>query len=633
MSTMNLLIEPFNLSVQPEGNPTLFNVSIVSPFTTIVGANASGKSRFLRALRNSILGQLPNGHRDLVFLSSSRLASVDQYRLDTVGTNSGIPQFDQSNLGGTSHKPYFPKSEGVNRMFFRLEERPDLLLKVQTRLEYLFNRSISLDWEDGYLRPKFMQTDSVSKYSMAREASGLIHIFVLLAAAYDPDVKVLMIDEPEISLHPQYQSFLFRELRNVAGDYRIDQNKKLIIIATHSPAMVPLEDVQDLPGMLFCQSSAQAPFQINPDESALNSKGIRDFVKNSLRRRKDVLFSAFPILVEGESDLKILETLENHLKFHLDASGAHPIALQGKGKLNDAMKIFALMGKKPFAVTDLDVISDSGSVPQIVSQNPVLIEHATEIGHKDFSTFTNSVYRDFCKTVDDHWNDIQNFAEKELYWLSAAKNDQGQLNDERLTKRRAAMAALIRLPVGAIMDCSNPDVWRGLRNRLDVLISTLELGGWFLMKGILEDHYAIPPTDTNMLDKIETADSEVDQILNEDTKIVRERYQPMVKALEAATARSAIDEAFVVRQRLLSVLSPALLRLDAKTTTTILNQSALANNSMAAQLFQFERIGDEKRPGIRVQLTSQVLAVGGFPLDIYCDENPNQVVAREVQST
>lgn len=56
-----------------------------------------------------------------------------------------------------------------------------------------------------------------SPYSSGREASGLLHLVGILSALYDDEVGVLLIDEPEVSLHPQLQAFLLKEISRVAG--------------------------------------------------------------------------------------------------------------------------------------------------------------------------------------------------------------------------------------------------------------------------------------------------------------------------------------------------------------------------------------------------------------------------------
>ena len=41
---------------------------------------------------------------------------------------------------------------------------------------------------------------------------------MLLTHLYDDQHQCLIIDEPELNLHPQYQAFFLQEVRKVAGD-------------------------------------------------------------------------------------------------------------------------------------------------------------------------------------------------------------------------------------------------------------------------------------------------------------------------------------------------------------------------------------------------------------------------------
>ena len=61
-----------------------------------------------------------------------------------------------------------------------------------------------------------------------------------LSALYDDEVGVLLIDEPEVSLHPQLQAFLLKEITRVAGIPSEDGYKKIIVMATHSTEMIKI---------------------------------------------------------------------------------------------------------------------------------------------------------------------------------------------------------------------------------------------------------------------------------------------------------------------------------------------------------------------------------------------------------
>jgi predicted ATP-dependent endonuclease of OLD family len=122
-------------------------------------------------------------------------------------------------LGGKYYSHYRHQAETAYGDFHTLSLKPELQIKVSARLQALFKRDMYIDWDAGNLKVKFKRLDWAGQsYSFAREASGLLNIVVILAALYDDEVGILLLDEPEISLHPQYQSFLLREIQSVAGD-------------------------------------------------------------------------------------------------------------------------------------------------------------------------------------------------------------------------------------------------------------------------------------------------------------------------------------------------------------------------------------------------------------------------------
>lgn len=133
------------------------------------------------------------------------------------------------------------------------------LIKVQERLSKLFQRNLIIDWDEGQLKILFSRLDGSSPYSSGREASGLMHLVGILCALYDDDVGALFIDEPEVSLHPQLQSFLLNEILDVAGIPDGDSNKKIIVIATHSTEMLCINKAEDLSSLIFCYDLNQDP--------------------------------------------------------------------------------------------------------------------------------------------------------------------------------------------------------------------------------------------------------------------------------------------------------------------------------------------------------------------------------------
>lgn len=103
---------------------------------------------------------------------------------------------------------------------------------------------VSVSVEDGGV--KFCMSAENGCQLTAHEAPGLLNLPVLGIAVYDPERKLVIIDEPEQSLHPQAQHIFVQVLREVA---RL-QDKHFILI-THSPSMVDLRNAEDLSRMVF----------------------------------------------------------------------------------------------------------------------------------------------------------------------------------------------------------------------------------------------------------------------------------------------------------------------------------------------------------------------------------------------
>jgi hypothetical protein len=185
-----------------------FEINTLGFITYIVGPNGSGKSRLSILLKSYL--------QDCRLLSTDRLSGMEgNSRLSMFGDHlsSGLDKgwFDQLKNAGNN-------GNGLDSIII-LEERLDIRIQVEATLSHLFNRSISLEWDSGRLIPKARQGKSKETYRLDRdECHGIKELLVLLTNLYNPDFKYLIIDEPELNLHPQLQAFFMQEVRKIAGD-------------------------------------------------------------------------------------------------------------------------------------------------------------------------------------------------------------------------------------------------------------------------------------------------------------------------------------------------------------------------------------------------------------------------------
>ena len=110
-------------------------ITLYSGLTTFVGANGSGKTQTLKALRNYLKRQV--GQDKVRYLSSNRIGAMEQYR-------SKVDQYrytaDSYSVGNQETKKVRHEIETASGDFFTLDDRKDVYIKVAERLSVLFKR-------------------------------------------------------------------------------------------------------------------------------------------------------------------------------------------------------------------------------------------------------------------------------------------------------------------------------------------------------------------------------------------------------------------------------------------------------------------------------------------------------------
>lgn len=242
-------------------------IMFYSGVTTLIGPNGSGKTQTLKALRDYFKSKI--GQDKVRYLTSNRIGAMEEYRSKTRLHSFLIDNF---NLGSQDQKRGRHLIETANGDFFTMDERKDVYIKVAERLSVFFNRQIYLRWDAGNLKVFFEKTANQQEYSVVAEASGLINIISILAALFDESIEVLLIDEPEVSLHPQLQSYLLREIKTAVEKYR-----KTIVISTHSAGMIGLSNTSDLCNYIFFKRmvTSQSRFLLRP--LSCRAEGSRSF--------------------------------------------------------------------------------------------------------------------------------------------------------------------------------------------------------------------------------------------------------------------------------------------------------------------------------------------------------------------
>ncbi len=179
----------------------------------LTGDNGSGKTTILRNIRN-ILENNPNENVDIADINIS-----------LKNTNKLSVYFIDGDNSHTSLDLHF------NKIFYKCE-----ILKNNTKKDLFFNmvshflHLVKSDEHDEWIFYHHKRGNFVSPYQLS---TGEKRLFIMLLNAFSQNNEscVMIIDEPETSLHTDWQELLIRYIR------KLNPNAQLII-ATQSPAII-----------------------------------------------------------------------------------------------------------------------------------------------------------------------------------------------------------------------------------------------------------------------------------------------------------------------------------------------------------------------------------------------------------
>lgn len=606
MSFPSELSSNFQLS----SGPVTRSIILHNGLTVILGPNGAGKTQLMRGMKQplqNLLGQTVAGKK-VSFVSAGRIGLLENYRSDTDGRRGGNPAYDDASYGGKDAQNRRHQNETLTGTFQTLAARPDILIKVKERLRKLFKRDIQIQWEQGAIKVFFSHNEGAA-YSSGREASGLMHLVGLLAMIYDDEVGAVLLDEPEVSLHPQLQAFLLQEIMSVSGWPEVGTNKKIVVLCTHSTEFIELSKPTDLLSLVFCSDISRDPIQIPADTGELESRKIAALISRMGQEHKLALFASSPLLVEGPSDVIVGSSVARKLDLQLEAGGSQILPVIGKGQFAIVCKLFRLMGKNPVILADADALTDGLELAHFMLQSQSANAAAAGHGAGSANELASQVYTAFCQTVDSKWASIEAVASTHPYWI---EREQAEGVEQQKAKRRAAFSTLFSLSDEEIQNLDEANEWISIRQRLKTLLRLLEAEGCFVLrKGAIESYFGFN-TVGGAISKPEVATLEAAALSEANIDQVEIAYDDIVRCLRFASSAELIVEAEALQQVLLAICAPALAEVRAGRDTANLNAIAKSFTPELAGLFDLACVNGK----LRVSLMSKVLDVEGFPFEI-----------------
>lgn len=204
------------------------------PVTYFVGRNGGGKSRTARLVAQQLQGR---------YLATDRLAGLMSFSnygwtsVPEMENYKGIPLGDSER--GMA-QDFARKSGSAITELYALKDQPEVWLRVAAFLRRALGRVIELRESSGFLDPHIRV--GTTEYSLLRdEGHGLRELVVLLTAVYRKDWTLLVVDEPELHLHPSMTRLWLSELERECRE----SNRRSIVV-THEPAALKTTSFEDL---------------------------------------------------------------------------------------------------------------------------------------------------------------------------------------------------------------------------------------------------------------------------------------------------------------------------------------------------------------------------------------------------
>ncbi len=589
-----------------------FSKSDWSNINLIVGPNGTGKSLFAEQLKT----QLSNQGIKPRLLNAERLAGLEKQSYSGFtgmldGGNSFTKGFNISNFGQL-------KTQGDNfglssSAFIILKERLDIRIKIEALLSDIFQKTIRLVEEGGYLKPKIQNINGGGEYGLKeQECHGLKELLTLLTFLYDENYNCLILDEPELHLHPQFQSFLLNEIRKLAGDPRQNTKKKLFFIITHSPYFLDLRSLEDLKNVLVCHYN-QPPSFIETLDSQ-EEYVLKRFLPRFNTHHKQFFFSPNPVFVEGYTDQQIISLLFDKLDLNISASGSCIVDVGGKDELGVFFRLCKKLKLSSRIIADLDALF-RGKLREVGQQEEACNNFVQDKGlGTDISLLIGELERKLKEIADDLIQKTSTDADilKLITYLKSIPADADQRH--RMIISIALAIQNFKSKILANASASQQTTINFVTPRLQILIEAFQQADIFILpKGELEHYYSQTSVDyLNVSNKDVLFHTERDFILTcTDKSILETSYSELIPVLKNSVPLIKVDLSKHLKYNIVEWIQSVQVAISKGevTDTTTLKSNAKVDYNLFSQIIEVAedlQVQSDKRFKCKIKISSSL---------------------------
>lgn len=454
----------------PWQQPAEFSIDDLPQISWLVGPNGTGKSRFLRAMLDSMRTY------EARLVGTDRLSDArsDDGAQQIWGRNAGYfsAGIDKSSLDRLAS--IHEHNAGLASSVTLLHRRPDLRIRVEATLSQLLARDIRLEMIDGRLKPRATSRLAADYDLFADECHGVLELIVLLANIYDDTAAVLMIDEPEQNLHPQYQAFVLEEIKRA--------NDRRFVLASHSPFFLAIKTLDDLRGVLCFHSDFRPPSQYSAQAHV--DFAVGQVLPRMAEQHRAFFFAEKPVFVEGYFDATMVGSIQEGLGFSAASAGSSVVPAAGKDDAARYLMLCNALGKAAAFVFDLDGLFER-RLSTGAEQMADLVKRISDAGHVTFDKLRGQLEAALTAAL----NKFQAIPDTDLPSELVGLREHLTTESGSTVKQRVAFLVALARNEEALRRCdisTDVDAVLGLRNALLKHLATV--GIHVLPGGALENY-------------------------------------------------------------------------------------------------------------------------------------------------